>query len=100
MLLGLRWRLRVSGEGLALAGADGRRPRRLVQLGLAGQQRRTESEPSRPRLAGPRNDGDAMRRNRNRVPKLSSSYRNPMVEHEPEGTVMATHRATKFGRQV
>jgi hypothetical protein len=24
------------------------------------------------------------RRNRNRVPKLSSSYRNPMVKHEPE----------------
>jgi hypothetical protein len=23
------------------------------------------------------------RRNRNRVPKLSSSYRNPMVKHEP-----------------
>jgi hypothetical protein len=24
------------------------------------------------------------RRNRNRVPKLSSTYRNPMVKHEPE----------------
>ena len=24
------------------------------------------------------------RRNRTRVPKLSSSYRNPMVKHEPE----------------
>ena len=25
-----------------------------------------------------------MRRNRNRVLKLSTSYRNPMVKHEPE----------------
>jgi hypothetical protein len=31
------------------------------------------------------------RRNRNRVPKLSSSYRNPMVKHEPE-----LHRPQRF----
>jgi hypothetical protein len=33
------------------------------------------------------------RRNRNRVPKLSSSYRNPMVKHEPE---LHTHQTATF----
>jgi hypothetical protein len=41
-------------RGLAVAGADGRRPRGLVQLGLAGQQRRTECGPRRAQLAEPR----------------------------------------------
>jgi hypothetical protein len=39
--------------GLALAGADGPGPRRLVQLGLAGQRRSTKRGPHRGPLAAP-----------------------------------------------
>ena len=37
------------------------------------------------------------RRNRNRVPKLSSSYRNPMVKHEPE---LHTPNGSRNGSQT
>jgi hypothetical protein len=40
-------------DGLAVVGADGRPPRRLVQLGLVGQQRRAERRPHRARMAEP-----------------------------------------------
>jgi hypothetical protein len=43
------------------------------------------------------------RRNRNRVPKLSSSYRNPMVKHEPELHMLVTpsgpKNSSRFGEE-
>ena len=62
--------------GLLQLPPPSRRPRRPNAL------RTPPAESPRPTVIGLRQLHT--RRNRNRVPKLSSSYRNPMVKHEPE----------------